>query len=185
MLLCKELMESFARFFLFFGDWIFFHSWSGGFDVLCVVWLTARVAKLFDLRAKFATAWPDTVRFMWQAAANAVALLTTVGSLKNAQGIWRARLNWSAGRMRPVSRSLANSGLQDKAYMRLNQRHRFNAINKNENWSHNPARLILKHAFTQDDTWWVREQSKERHSISDWHTPKVFAQGVICCRAQK
>ena len=38
------------------------------------------VAKRFDPRAKFATAWPDTVRFTWQAAANAVALLSTVGN---------------------------------------------------------------------------------------------------------
>jgi len=44
---------------------------------------------------------PDTVRFTWQTAANAVALLSIAGNVvlgKNVQGIWRAGLNWSAGR---------------------------------------------------------------------------------------
>jgi len=38
---------------------------------------------------------------MRQVAANAVALLSTVGKVvleNNAQGIWRTGLNWSAGR---------------------------------------------------------------------------------------
>ena len=46
----------------------------------------------------------------WQAAVNAVALLSTVGNValeKNVQGIWRVGLNWSACRMRPAGRSLA------------------------------------------------------------------------------
>jgi len=41
------------------------------------------------------------VRFTWQAATKAVALLSTVGNVvlaKNVQGIWRAGLNWPAGR---------------------------------------------------------------------------------------
>jgi len=38
---------------------------------------------------------------MWQAAVNAVALLSTVGNVafeKNVQGIWQVGLNWSVGR---------------------------------------------------------------------------------------
>jgi len=40
-----------------------------------------------------------------QAAANAVALLSTIGNVvleKNVEGIWWDRLNWLAGRIRAV-----------------------------------------------------------------------------------
>jgi len=43
-----------------------------------------------------------------------VALLSTVGNVVleiNAQGSWRAGLNWSACRMRPEGRSLATPAL--------------------------------------------------------------------------
>jgi len=52
----------------------------------------------FDLRAKFATAWPQVDRIQCevnkrQVAANAVALLSRVRNMvleKNVQGVWRA-----------------------------------------------------------------------------------------------
>jgi len=64
------------------------------------------------IRHCLATGRPDTVRFTWEAAVNAVALLSTVGNValeKNLQGIWRVGLNWSAGRMRLAGSSLATT----------------------------------------------------------------------------
>ena len=64
----------------------------------------------FSYATGLATAGLNTVRFTWQAAANAVALLSAVENVvleKNVQGVWRAGLNWSAGWMRPAGRSLA------------------------------------------------------------------------------
>ena len=64
---------------------------------------------------------------MWQAAVNAVALLSTVGSValeKNVQGIWRVGLNWSA------ARSLA---IADEKW-----------------WQHTP----LSESNTNGERWW-------------------------------
>jgi len=59
-----------------------------------------------------------------QAAANTVALQSALhswkrSSWKNVQGIWRARLNWSAGYMRPTDCSLATQEVEHKSQLFL------------------------------------------------------------------
>jgi len=81
----------------------------------------AGVAKLFHPRAEFATIQCGRIPFDLrdrQAAANAVVLLSTVSTvgtwcLKKCVRFWRAGLNWSAGRMRPLGRSLATPSVGD------------------------------------------------------------------------
>jgi len=97
-----------------------------------------------------ATGGPNAKRFTWQAAANAVLLLSTVGNVvleKNVQGIWRAGLNWLWDRMGPEGRSLATPSLRHKSLEIL--------------WS-----CICRE---QEDTWNLRDRqwASSEDSITD------------------
>jgi len=62
------------------------------------------VAKLFDPRAEFATAWPPQGRIQWQAAVNDVALLCTFGNM-----VLQECVRYLMGRMWPAGRTSATA----------------------------------------------------------------------------
>ena len=62
------------------------------------------VAKLFDPRAEFATAWPPQGRIQWQAAVNDVALLCTFGNM-----VLQECVRYLTGRMWPAGRTSATA----------------------------------------------------------------------------
>jgi len=78
----------------------------------------AGVAKLYEPRTEFATAWPQEGQIQCDLRDRQQPMLlhccpqSETGVWKSAQGTWRAGSNWSAGRMRPAGRSLATPALE-------------------------------------------------------------------------